>query len=483
MDNELLKKIQDSKYYLENFCKIKTKQGGLHPFLLNEAQKDLFNCLRTDRRVIISKARQIGFSTAATGWIYHKTITTPGVTSALIGYNSDLTAELLDKVKTFWRTTPEALRPTIQYNSKYEITFPKIDSKILVLPSTENVGRGYTLSGGVLCTEVAFWDKDEEKMVALENSVPATGTIIVESTPQGMANWYYRQFMAKENGYTKKSYGWWWHYTEEEIEVIRMRMNNPRKFAQEYSLEFLASGRLVFEASIIKNQSKTIVKLGEEIEHKDGTVTMVHDWEGLRVYKEPDSDVTYVIGVDTAEGVEGGDYSTCIILNRATGEEVAFYRGLCQPDKFGVLLNAWGRKYNNALMVVEVNNHGLTVLTILKQMMYPTLYFRPSKFETISTGYSDRLGWRTTQLTRPLMMDDLLQYLRDNLLTLHSQEIIGEMTTFVYDKANKAVAMSGSHDDCIMACAIAVQGFKVIWQGSLDQVDYSQHLPGGGYAY
>src|ERR1035437_5171362 len=58
---ELLAKLKDPKYYLEQFCKIKTKDRGLAPFILNEAQKDLFNALRTSNRVIILKARQMGF--------------------------------------------------------------------------------------------------------------------------------------------------------------------------------------------------------------------------------------------------------------------------------------------------------------------------------------------------------------------------------------------------------------------------------------
>jgi len=431
MDN-YVEKIKDPKFYLENFCKIKTKEGGIAPFILNEAQKDLFNTLNHNKRVIINKARQIGFSSAATGYIYHKAITTPGITCALVGYNSDLTTELLDKVKTFWRTTPDELKPTIQYNSKYEITFPKLDSKILVLPSTENVGRGYTIHACLL-TETAFWEKDEEKMVAIENSVPANGLIIIESTPNGLSNWYARTWLSDETSYTKKSYGWWWHYTEEEVEAIKKRMNNPMKFAQEYSLELLASGRLVFDQGVIKKQSKNIVNLGEEYTDKDGKKHTVTEWEGLRIYRE--------------------------------------------PDKFGVKLADWGKKFNNALMVVEINNHGLTVLTILKQLMYPTLYFRQMQYETMGTQFSDRLGWKTTKVTRPLLIDDLSQGLREDALLLHSKELITEMTTFIYDRANNATAQQGAHDDCIFAAGIAFQGFKIMYSGELNQLDYSHHLP------
>ena len=203
-NNLPIETILDPKEYLERFTKIKGKTPGLRPFILNEAQKDLFNTLNNNSRIIINKARQIGYSTAVTGYLYHMAITTPGITVALIGYNSDLTAELLDKVKTFYKTTPSALRPQLKYNSRYELTFPAMDSKILVLPSTENVGRGYTLHG-VLCTELAYWERADEKMLAIENSVPQTGKIVIESTPGPVGNLYHRMWMA-DNGYAKKAY-------------------------------------------------------------------------------------------------------------------------------------------------------------------------------------------------------------------------------------------------------------------------------------
>ena len=58
---EALKKIKDPKFYLENFCKIKTKDGGLRPFILKEYQKDLFNTIKHHNRIMILKARQLGF--------------------------------------------------------------------------------------------------------------------------------------------------------------------------------------------------------------------------------------------------------------------------------------------------------------------------------------------------------------------------------------------------------------------------------------
>ena len=194
--------LKDPKFYLENFCKIKGKTPGLIPFILNRAQTDLFNTLRKSNRVICLKARQIGFSTAITGYLYHKTITTPGTTTALIAHKADVATEFLDKVKMFWRSTPEVMRPQIHFNSKYEMSFPALDSKIIVM-SGENVGRGYTIHNA-LCSELAMWPAPEEQMLALENAVPENGQIIVESTPMGVGNLFHRMWAAKDNGYVKK---------------------------------------------------------------------------------------------------------------------------------------------------------------------------------------------------------------------------------------------------------------------------------------
>ena len=480
--NELeVARLKDPKFYLENFCKVKNKSGGMVPFVLKEAQKDIFNTMRTDSRVMILKARQIGFSTAVTSFLYHRTITNPGRTTALIGYNSSLTTELLDKIKTFLRTTPPELRPTVEYNSKYEISFPKLNSKILVLPSTENVGRGYTITD-CLCTELAFWDKPEEKMTALENSVPIDGKIIIESTPNGQGNLYHRMWMAEDNGYAKKAYGWWWEYSAEHIEVVRKRMNNPRKFAQEYELEFLASGRSVFDQNVVKEQRTHILNVGDKTTDYEGNEFIVREEDDWIIFKEPIPGKLYVCGADISEGVEGGDYSVATIIDRMSGEEVAAFRKYIPPDIFGTKLDKMGRRYNNALMVPEINNHGLTTVTILKQRLYPSLYFRPTKFETLGAGSSDKIGWLTNKKTKPIMIDDLAQGMRDKELTFHNKYFIDELSVFVYDDNGNMTPQEGFHDDCIMAAAMCFQGFKILYDKPLDQINLDEHLP-SSFAY
>jgi hypothetical protein len=475
-----IEKLADPRFYIENFCRIKGKFGkGLEPFILKPAQLDIFNTIRKFNRIIIMKARQIGFSTAVTGYLYHKTITTAGVTTALVGYNNDLTAELLDKIKTFYRTTPDAIKPTIHYNSKYEISFPKVDSKILVLPSTENVGRGYTINYALL-TELPFWDKAEEKMVTMEASVPVNGKIIIESSPGAVGDYFHRMWVSN-NDYIKKEYGWWWNYTEEEIETIRRRMNNPRKFNNNYALELLISGRAVLTQEAISLQRRGVLKVGDSVKLADGTEHIVREDDSFRIYKPPVLGSFYVVGADCSEGVTGGDYSVAVVIDRASGEEVGMWRGHIAPDKFAKVLNKIGRQYNNALMVVEAEAHGNVVLNVLKQMLYPSLYFRPSRFDTIGNPWSDKLGWKTTRLTRPILIDEFEQVTREGGITLHSKETVDEMTVFVFNDANNMVCMDSYNDDCIFATAIACQGFKVISDKPMTQLNYANHMPEVGY--
>ena len=107
------------------------------------------------------------------------------------------------------------------------------------------------------------------------------------------------------------------------------------------------------------------------------------------------------------------------------------------------------------------------------------MYFRTAKFDALGAGSSDRLGWRTTTLTRPLLINDFRAACRDDSIKIRSKFLIDEMLTFVFNKTNDMVALESYHDDCIFAGAIAVQGFKILYDKELEQIDYKKILPRG----
>lgn len=66
-----------AKDYIESCLKIKTKSGTVVPFRLNDAQRKLYAVAKRQQdagkpvRLIILKARQLGFSTLTEGLIFH----------------------------------------------------------------------------------------------------------------------------------------------------------------------------------------------------------------------------------------------------------------------------------------------------------------------------------------------------------------------------------------------------------------------------
>jgi len=174
----------------------------------------------------------------------------------------------------------------------------------------------------------------------------------------------------------------------------------------------------------------------------------------LEVWREPDAMHAYVMGVDTAEGLGHGDYSCVQVLDVGTGEQVAIWHGRIPPDALAVEVTRLGLWYRDALCCVESNNHGLTTITILRQLGYPRL-FRQRSLNRTTNKVSQEFGWRTTRTSKPLMIDDLGMALRNDELSIFDVNTIRELRT---STRNDRGTMSGSpFDDRVMALALANQ--------------------------
>ena len=161
-----------------------------------------------------------------------------------------------------------------------------------------------------------------------------------------------------------------------------------------------------------------------------------------------------VMGVDTAEGVGHGDYSCIQVLDVGTGEQAAIWHGRIPPDALAVEVTWLGLWYRDALCCVESNNHGLTTITMLRQLGYPRL-FRQRSLNRTTNKVSQEFGWRTTRTSKPLMIDDLGMALRNDELSLYDVNTVQELRTFT---RNDRGTMSGSpFDDRVMALALANQ--------------------------
>ena len=124
------------------------------------------------------------------------------------------------------------------------------------------------------------------------------------------------------------------------------------------------------------------------------------------------------------------------------------------------MLNQVGREFGNAMLVVENNNVGYSVLDKLIEAGYPNLYHSIKSTHEYIEQYQAEVvnsavpGFTTSSKTRPLIVAKLEEFIRNKLITIYSPRTINEMKTFIW-RNGKPQAMKGYHDDLIMALAIA----------------------------
>ena len=172
----------------------------------------------------------------------------------------------------------------------------------------------------------------------------------------------------------------------------------------------------------------------------------------LTVWREPQDNHIYCIGVDTSEGLIHGDYSCVQVLDVRSGEQVAIWHGHIPPDTLANEVYNLALWYKDALTCVESNNHGLTTIVQLRHLGHPNL-FRKRSLNQATTKVSQEFGWKTTRTTKPLLIDDLGMALRSEDLTIRDWFTLAELRTYV---RNERGSMSGSpHDDRVMALALA----------------------------
>jgi hypothetical protein len=190
-------------------------------------------------------------------------------------------------------------------------------------------------------------------------------------------------------------------------------------------------------------------------------IRFVDDPKGpLSIWKMPTAEGQYAIGADTSEGLAGGDYASGDVFDKETCEQVAQWHGLVDPDLFGsdVLTNL-GWYYRNAEIGVERNNHGLTTLVALKRAGYSNL-FRSMQVDERTNKTTQKLGWLTTRQSKPLMVDEIRQRVRERSVTINSADTIDECLTYVRQPDGTTAAQQNCKDDRVMSLGVVLQVIK-----------------------
>ncbi|KAF6561976.1 DNA packaging protein [Paenibacillus sp. EKM202P] len=494
----------------EQFCwrmlKIKTKSGRIMPLTLNDAQRtfvrEVFRQIEAGKpvRIIILKARQMGFSTVTEALIYYFTSLQEAKNAFIVAQSSDASSNLYDMFQFYYEKVPAIIKPMSRKNNAKKLTFenptirtadrrknPGLKSKITVQTAESRVLARSDTIHYLHASEVAFWPAKKKKkhllslLAALSKEPGSLG--VIESTANGMEEFkkMWDAAVKGESDFTPLFFAWFempdyrkpvppgfeltgeerelkakYSLDDEQLQWRRYTIRNdcggdPRQFDQEYPSSpddaFLLSGEGIFDNKFIKQLRDGISIIGSqyEIDFVKDKIIPTHAGE-LVIYRQPEQGKRYILAADTAKGKEDGDYDAAYVIEERTGEMCAALHGKWDTDLYGKKMNTLGLYYNTALLAVENNNTGESVLnTLFNTCHYPLLFM-----------HKKSLGWNTNQATRPVMISDFKEAIRDQLYDIYCPELYGECMTLI-DKNGRAEADSGCHDDRILAYSIALQ--------------------------
>lgn len=500
----------NTKQYIEKYIKIRDKSGKIINLQFNEPQQRLYDIIKEQKlknkpvRIVILKARQLGFSTIAESILFKETTTKFNVNTGIITHQDEATKNLFNMSKLMYECLPQEMKPAKKASNAQELIFDNdkgtgLKSKIRCMTAgSQGVGRSYTYDN-LHVSELAFWPGNKKTtMTGLLQAVPnlPSTIIIIESTANGFE--YFKEIwdgaVAGENDFIPLFVGWnelkdyqmpytGFELTSEEIQLqrdynlsleqltwrrwcIRNNCSNDiEQFKQEYPITpeeaFISTGACYFNKEIIMgriNKIKNIKPLRKGYfsysinGNKISDIEFIDDDKGyIDIYEEPKEGHPYVLGGDTAG--DGSDYFTGLVIDNSNSKQIAKLRhNKIDEDEYSRQIYCLGTYYNNALVGLE-NNYSTYPTKKLKEYDYPKMYIREVE-GNITEVIQDKYGFLTTKATRPIILAMLKEIFRDNISYINDLDVLYEGLVFIKNEKGRPEAEQGKHDDLIMGLAI-----------------------------
>lgn len=501
------------KLWLANFVKIIDNENNEVPFLINKEQENFISNM--DKFNIISKSRQLGFTTLSLGLMLYYASTIPKTNYLMISYDDTSVKNIFNKLKQMYDSIPPKFRVDSNLNNRDELVL-KNGSRIAVkVAGHKELGRSFTCQM-VHCSEFAFWNdfQQEKGLLALEQGLAKNkdSRIIIESTSNGLGNKYYEIFTQAEKGLSKyKPFFYAWYKNKEQFKVEYdiaeswyKSINNSRRlsksknelteyeenlleegatlkqlmwrrwklndmseddFKQEFpstSMEsFIATGTSVFDNRVLSERYNYLPQsLGRQALSDLPKSLLRHLNDSLYIYDIPLSNKRYYGGIDVASGLKG-DNSTICILNDE-GEQVAvFYRNDLPVYKFVEVAYDLGHYFNYCMYLPERNTYGLDFIHRLRKEKQYIQVLKTKKFDKITGRTKFEYGWNTDNVSKTKMINDLKEVFDEGMILVNDKETLDEMRIYI-EKDGKLgnERGEGRHDDLVIALSLAVQSLK-----------------------
>lgn len=450
--SEFVKCRDDPIYFTETYFKIITIDHGMVPFILYDYQKEMMMAMKDERFTAFCMARQSGKSVTICAFLLWFAIFNKEKTIAILANKQDTALEILGRIRTAYQHLPKWLAQGIIEWNKGSIVLEN-GSRILASATSSDNIRGYSVA---ICyiDEAAFVEKFDEffKSVYPTISSGKTSKIIQTSTPNGLNHFYKTIEMGKrgENGYYVMEVPWYRVPGRDEdwkAQTLKAINFDMEQFNQEFDIQWLGSSGTLIAGWKLK-----------ELVFKQP----VFEKDNLSQYKKPVPEHRYAIVADVSRG-KGLDYSAFSVLDITSMpyDQVAVYRSnMILPMDYAEIVHNIAKLYNEALVLVEINDLGGQVADVLfYEFEYINLVQTENagaKGKRISQGFSGKTmerGVRTTKTVKNTGCSILKILIEQNQLVINDADTIQELSTF--SRKNQSYeAEPGNNDDIVMGLVL-----------------------------
>jgi len=370
---------------------------------------------------------------------------------AILANKEDQAKEILERIKLAYEEIPNYIKAGVWDFTKEQVKLTN-GSKIFVSTTSADAIRGKSVNL-LFIDEFAHVRKeiadDFFKSIIPTLSSSKKSKLVIVSTPKGTENKFYDIFSNAE----KKKSNWehvkiYWHqipgrdeeWKREQLEAISYDMS---MWNQEFDLHFLEDGTSAINLELIE-RLKNICRPAD----------FTYDFGDYSVWREPEPNRIYSIGVDVAEGV-GQDYSVAQIIDITDPTNIyhcaTFASNRLQPYIFAEKLNQIARSWGRPFLCIERNKEGGQVVDALWEVhKYENIIRYAMKNDT--RGVYQNLGifcHRNSKYTGIMNMKYFIEHLE--AVKVYDINTVKEFETFVRKENKTWGAKKGHHDDRIMA--------------------------------
>jgi len=457
---EILRCQEDPIYFIETYCKIVSLDHGLVPFKLYECQKNKVLTILNNRKVILMEGRQQGKTITSAACILWYTLFQESKTVAILANKAAAAREVMSRYQGMYENLPLWIQQGVKEWNKGSIELEN-GSKVFTAATAASGIRGKSVNW-LYIDEAAIIPNNiaEEFFTATYPTIMAgeTTKVLMSSTPLGY-NHFWKFWNDAEQG-INDFVNLFIPYTDipgrdEKWAAEQRAVLGDVKFTQEVLCNFLGSSYTLLNAETLSKFSpKQYIYSHNKLDVLEEPVRGEKNEDGKVVR----NDNIYIIVVDTARGV-GGDYSAFVVVDitESPYRVVAKYRdNRISPLLYPTMIHTVARNYNNAYVLVEINDNGQQIADILYgELEYENMLFvnrDGTKGQVVSGGFGGRStqpGVRTDKKVKRVGCSQLKTLVEAQRLLVWDKDIISEFSTFVESKDSYA-ADEGYHDDLVM---------------------------------